>query len=253
MLKKRIITSIVFIESQAVRGEMFNNWRKIDTVLPIVRVYNLREVDEIFLLDIGASKKLYNLNYKYIESLVKESTVPVAYGGGIENVEQIRDLLELGIEKIVLNTVLYSDFSILQESVDRFGAQAITVAIDVMKIGNEYYCFSHSGTVNTEILLADWLAKLQSNEYGEILITSIISDGSRAGFDLELYLYVGQKYKKNTPLIVAGGAWSIDDFIDVFCLDFVSAASASSTFLFSQTTPKSIKKGLEIKGIPVRK
>jgi imidazole glycerol-phosphate synthase subunit HisF len=252
MLKKRLINSIVFYENQVVRGEMFNNWRRIDTVLPIVRVYNLREVDEIALFDIGASRNEYQINYKYIESLVKESTVPVSYGGGINSADQIRKLLELGVEKVVLNSVLYSDITILKECVLRFGAQAITVAIDVMKVDSEYYCFSNSGTNNTKILLNDWLQYLQQSDYGEILITSINKDGTRTGYDIELYSHIDTIYSKNTPLIASGGAWSVDDFINIFQLECVSAAAASSTFLFSQTTPKVIKRILNLAGVQVR-
>jgi imidazole glycerol-phosphate synthase subunit HisF len=253
MLKKRLITTILVERNQIVRGESFNNWRRIDTVLPIIRVYTKREVDEICIIDVGASKDEYDINYTFIKTIVRESNVPVSYGGGISNIQQMRALFELGVEKVILNSILYEDIELLDKAVNLFGAQAIIVGIDVFLNYDELYvCSYKSNSFIPNIYLKDHLNRILEFSFGEILITSIDNDGRRCGYNLDLYKYVCEHIPTNIPIIASGGAWNNEDFRSIFEICDISAAAASSIYLFTHNTPKTIKRYLSTFNIPVR-
>ena len=252
MLKTRVITTVLIEGSQLVKGQKFDNWRRIDTVLPIIKLYNLREVDEIIICDIGASKGAYGINYDFIKNIVKNSFIPVSYAGGVYSINQIKALLEIGVEKIVLNSVLYDNIDILIQARKLFGAQAIIVGIDVAKTENDYFCSCKSNTEFPIINIRTHLKTIQEYEFGELLVTSVTNDGTRVGYDIDLYKEISDLIAVKTPLIVSGGAGKLEDFAVVSELINPSAMAAGSIYLFTEITPLAVKKYLRVLGFNTR-
>jgi cyclase len=252
MLKTRIITTVLIEGSQLVKGQEFDNWRKIDTVLPIIKLYNLREVDEILICDIGASKGTYEINYEFIKNIVRNSFIPVSYAGGVYSINQMKSLLEIGVEKIVLNSVLYKNIDLLNQARKLFGAQAIILGIDVVWNENDYFCSYKSNTEFPKINIGDHLKTIQEYEFGELLITSVNHDGTRKGYDIDLYTKISDCMPVKTPLIVSGGAGKLEDFAQVSEMINPSAMAASSVYLFTEITPLAVKKYLRSLGINTR-
>lgn len=251
MLKVRIIPTLLWKDTSLVKGIGFDSWRRVDTVLPAIKVYNLREVDELVLLDISATKELREPDYSFIEEFSSACFVPFAVGGGITKIEHIKKLLRSGADKVVINSAAYENLDLVREGSRIFGAQCIVVSIDCKKIDEKYYCFSHSGTRNTGIELEVWIKTLEENGAGEILITSIDLDGTMQGYDLELIKSVTSNV--NIPVIASGGAGNYDDFYNAITLGGASAVAAASMFHFTEKTPKEAKRYLKSKGINVRK
>jgi len=252
MLKTRVITTVLIEGSQIVKGQKFDNWRRIDTVLPIIKLYNLREVDEILICDIGASKGIYGINYEFIKNIVKNSFIPVTYAGGVNSIGQIKDLLETGVEKVVINSALYEDKSILDQASKLFGAQAIIVGVDVVKSNLGYFCSYKSNTLMSNISFREHLKAIQEYEFGELLITSVDKDGTRSGYDVDLYSEVSAIISAKIPLIVSGGAGNLDDFTKIMDLINPSGLAAGSIYMFTEITPLGVKKYLRALGFKTR-
>lgn len=159
MLKVRVIPTLLYKSVGLVKGVGFNSWRRVDTVLPAIKVYNMREVDELILLDIEATNENRDPDYDEIRDFSRECFVPFCVGGGIHNIEQIRQLLRAGADKVAINTAAYSNISLITEGADLFGSQCIVASIDCRKIGTEYHCFSHNGTVDTGYQVEQWAKK----------------------------------------------------------------------------------------------
>lgn len=235
-----------------VKGVGFDSWRRVDTVLPVIKVYNLREVDELILVDINATKENRAPDYDEIIEFSKECFVPFTIGGGIKTIEHIKQLLRSGADKVCINTAAYDDISFIKEASDMFGSQSIVVSIDskLDKDGN-YYCYSECGMKNTGKLVEDWAETVEKYGAGEIIITSIERDGTMGGYDLDLIKKVTEKV--NIPVIASGGAGSCEDIYQAISFAKADAVAAASIFHFTELTPKTIRNYLASKGISVRK
>ncbi len=251
MLKVRIIPTLLWKDIGLVKGIGFYSWRRVDTVLPAIKVYNMREVDELVLLDISATKEGVEPDYKSIEEFSKECFVPFAVGGGIKKIEHIKKLLRSGADKVVINTEAYNNQELIREGATKFGNQCIVISIDAKKIDGEYICFSNNGSTNRNISVAEWAKKVESLGAGEIIITSIEKDGTMSGYDFELIKEVVESV--SIPVIASGGAGEYEDFYKAIKDYNVSAVAAASIFHFTEKTPKEAKLYLKDKGIPVRK
>lgn len=252
MLKVRIIPTLLFKDVGLVKGIAFDSWRRVDTVLPVIKVYNLREVDELILVDINATKENKDLDYAEIKEFSKECFVPFTIGGGIRSIDQIKKLLRAGADKVVINSAAYEDINLIKSAAEVFGNQCIVSSIDG-KLCNDgkYYCFSHCGTKNTGILVADWAAEVENNGAGEILITSIDQDGTMKGYDINLIKQVTTRV--NIPVIASGGAGNYEDMYQVIIKGKANAVAAASVFHFTEQTPKAARDYLSTKKVPVRK
>lgn len=251
MLKKRIIPTLLWKNVGLVKGEQFDSWRRVGPVLPAVKVYNLREVDELVVLDIKATEENRDLYYDEIRQFSSECFVPLAIGGGLHSVEQIRDVLSAGADKVVINSAAYEDPELITRARERFGAQCVVVAIDAQKSENGYRCYSHSATRQKDIAPAEWAKKIQDRGAGEILLQSIDRDGTMDGYDLDLVKRVTKTV--DIPVIASGGAGDYEDILEVIDDGKASAAAAASIFHFTEQTPLEAKKHLAKHGIPVRK
>lgn len=234
-----------------VKGVGFNSWRRVDTVLPAVRVYNMREVDELIIVDILATNENRKLDLESVEEFANDCFVPLTVGGGLSNLQDVRDLLLHGADKVSINSALYHDIKFASNVADRFGSQCVVASIDVRKENDgQYKCYSNSGKVSTGKNPVDWAIQLEAAGAGEILLTSIELDGTMQGYDIHLIHMVSEAV--NIPVIASGGAGSYDHMYKALTEGKASAVAAASIFHFTEQTPLGAKKYLAEMGIPVR-
>lgn len=251
MLKVRVIPTLLWKEVGLVKGIAFDSWRRVGSVLPAIKVYNTRQVDELILLDITATKNGSDPDYETIADLAAECFVPLTVGGGISKITQIKELLRAGADKVAINTAAYSNPDVIRESSKMFGRQCIVASIDVRRVGEGIYkCYSHCGENETEWEPVKWAKELERLGAGEILITSVENDGTMEGYDLELIKRVTASV--NIPVIASGGAGDFEDAYKALTLGKASAVAMASMFHFTEKTPLEVKQYLGERGIPVR-
>ncbi|RYZ89723.1 MAG: imidazole glycerol phosphate synthase subunit HisF [Proteobacteria bacterium] len=251
MLKKRIIPVLLWKEFGLVKGKQFDSWRRVGSVLPSLRVYNTREVDELILVDITASSELKTPDFDSIRDFCHEISIPITVGGGIKSLEDVSKIIRGGADKVSLNTAAYQTPNLISEIAEVFGAQCVVVSIDVKKNSDgRYECYSHAGTNPTGHEVLSWAKKVESLGAGEILLTSIDVDGTMEGYDLELINLVASHVK--IPVIAAGGAGNYEHLLQAFQVGNASAVAAASIFHFTEQTPLKAKSYLAAHGIPVR-
>lgn len=251
MLKKRLIPTLLVKDIGLVKGVRFDSSRRVGSVLPAVRVYNNRDVDELIILDIEASQKNQNIDIDYFKDFTKDCFVPLTIGGGIHTTDDIKRILDIGADKVSINSGAYNNPQIIYEAARIYGSQCIVSSIDVKKNNNgQYECYSYAGTKATGIMAKDWCHRVQEMGAGEILLTSIDRDGTFDGYDLELYDQVSDVIR--VPLIASGGVGRSEDIYNALRHEYVSAAAAASVFHFTELTPRDIKDFLKREGVPVR-
>lgn len=250
MLKVRVIPTLLFKDVGLVKGIAFDSWRRVDTVLPAIKVYNMREVDELILLDIEATLSDREPDYESIKEFSRECFVPFCVGGGVRDLECIKKLLRNGADKVAINSASYKNIDIIREGASLFGSQCIVASIDCKKVDGDYICFSHSGTVNTEKKLSDWVVEVERAGAGEVLLTSIERDGTMNGYDIEMIKLVSNLV--GIPIIASGGAGNYKHMLDAIREGCASAVAAASIYHFTELTPKEAKLYLRENGIPTR-
>jgi len=252
MLKIRVIPTLLWKNVGLVKGVGFDSWRRVGTVLPAIKVYNTREVDELVLLDISATREAREPDYESIEELSAECFVPLTVGGGVRDLEQIRRLLKAGADKVTVNSAAFADPKFIRAAADRFGSQCVVVSIDVRRLpGGGYECYSHCGTQATGRSAVDWAQQAESLGAGEILLTSIERDGTMDGYDVELVRQVAEQVR--IPVIASGGAGNYEHLFEAIGGGKASAVAAASMFHFTEQTPLAAKRFLAEKGLPVRR
>lgn len=251
MLKTRVIPTLLLRDVGLVKGERFDSWRRVGAPMQAVKVYNVRDVDELILLDIEATPQNREPDYELINSLAEECFVPLAIGGGIQNIETVRRLLRVGADKVCINTAAYTFPHLVSEVAERFGAQCLVVAIDVHRhTDGRYECYGNCGRIPNGCDPVEWAAELEKLGAGEILLTSIDHDGTMEGYDLQLIQKVSQGVK--IPVIASGGAGCYDHMLQAIQVAGASAVAASSMYLFTQQTPLEAKAYLSAHGVAVR-
>ena len=248
--KIRVMPTLLYKDTELVKGKGFDSWRNIGSAMQSIKVFNLREVDELIFVDITATSQDRRPDFALIDDLADDCFMPLTVGGGISTIDDVRELLQVGADKVAINSAIYSNPSLISAVADRFGAQCIVASIDAKKVGNHYECFSHSGkhpTGRDPVEVAKEVEKLGA---GEILITSIERDGYMEGYDIELTKIVSEAV--SIPVIASGGAGSYQDMVDVLKDSKASAVAAASIYQFTQQTPLEAKKYLDAAGFPVR-
>ena len=252
MLKVRVIPTLLWKQFGLVKGVGFDSWRRVGPVLPAVKVYNQREVDELVLVDIAAHLSDEDPDFESIDEFGRDCFVPLTVGGGITKIDQVQKLLRAGADKVILNTSAYTRPELVTEIALCHGTQCVVASIDVRATYNgNWMCFSHAGQQATGREVCDWARELQSRGAGEILITSIERDGTFQGYDLALIEKVVGAVK--IPVIASGGAGSYQHMVDVVIKAGASAVAAASMFHFTEHTPAGAKAALAAAGVPVRK
>lgn len=251
MLKTRIIPTLLWKRPGLVKGVGFDSWRRVGTVLPAIKVYNMREVDELIVVDITATRDGDEPDYAEIEEFTRESFVPMTVGGGVSKLDHFKNLLRVGADKIAVNTAAYTMPELITAAANRFGSQCVVASIDVkFNASGKHQCYSHSGTVAQEVCPVQHAKNLEKLGAGEILITSIDRDGTMEGYDIDLIRSVTDAV--SIPVIASGGAGGYSDILASIQDGRASAAAAASIFHFTELTPLGAKHYLAEHGIPVR-
>ncbi|MCX8157164.1 MAG: imidazole glycerol phosphate synthase cyclase subunit [Verrucomicrobiae bacterium] len=250
MLKTRVIPTLLWKGAGLVKGVAFDSWRRVGTVLPAIKVYNTREVDELVLLDINGTREQREPDYESVAEYSAECFVPLTVGGGVRTLEHIQKLLEAGADKVAINSAAYQHPQLVQEGARHFGSQCIVASVDVRRHPTgRYECFSHCGQQPTGQEPVAWARRLQDLGAGEILLTRVERDGTFEGYDLELIEQVAQAV--TIPVIASGGAGSYVHLLQALQKG-ASAVAAASIFHFTEQTPKEAKAFLASHGIRVR-
>lgn len=249
-LKVRVIPTLLWKNVGLVKGVSFNSWRRVGPIVPAVRVYTARDVDELAVLDITATIEGRGPDLDLIAEVAAHASVPLAYGGGISSVEQVAQILEAGADKVIINSSLYADLSLAERCAERFGTQCVVASIDFRRNGNFLQCFIQSGTKPVNRNAQDWAQSVESAGAGEILLTSVNFDGAMSGYDIEATQEVCSVV--DVPVIASGGAGKVSDFADAVLLGGASAVAAASVFHFTELTPMEVKAHLFARGVPVR-
>lgn len=231
MLRSRVIPCLLVHNNGLVKSVQFSNYKYIGDPINAVRIFNEKESDELILLDIDASEKKIDPNYKLIQNIASECRMPLCYGGGINNVEQAQKIFSLGVEKIALSSVLIKSPNLISEIALKVGSQSVVAVLDVKKkfLGG-YEIYTHNGKISTGINPLDYVKKIEDLGAGEIVINSIDNDGMMKGYDLKLVELI--RKSTSLPLTVLGGAGSLND-IDTLVQNFgIIGAGAGSLFVF---------------------
>lgn len=250
MLKIRVIPTLLWKQFGLVKGVSFDSWRRVGPVLPAVKVYNQREVDELVLLDIVAHLGSDDPDFESIEEFGQDCFVPLTVGGGITRIDQVQRLLRAGADKVVVNTAAYTRPKLVSEIASRYGTQCVVASIDARSNDSGWSCFSHAGKQATGREVVAWSRELEDRGAGEIIITSIELDGTMQGYDLALIENIAHAVK--IPVIASGGAGKYQHMIDAVKQAGASAVAAASIFHFTEQTPAEAKKAMANAGIPVR-
>lgn len=251
MLKTRVIPTLLWKQFGLVKGIGFDSWRRVGPVLPAIKVYNQREVDEIVLVDILNHKLEGDLDFESISEFGQDCFVPLTVGGGITHIDQVQKLLRSGADKVSINTASFLRPELISEIASRHGVQCVVASIDVRTVTNRVWkCYTHAGQKPTGRSVVDWAKEVVDRGAGEILLTSIDRDGTMQGYDLELIQQVVQAV--NVPVIASGGAGNYQHMVDAVLQAGASAVAAASIFHFTELTPAGAKAAMKLAGIPVR-
>ena len=249
--KVRVIPTLLYKDLGLVKGIGFDSWRPVGSAMQAIKVYNLREVDELVFLDISATNEGRRPDFNMVDELADECFMPMAVGGGIRTVDDVYHLLRVGADKVVINTAAIENPNLIRQVSNRFGAQCVIVSIDAKRTpGGRYEVYSHSGTIPTGIDPVSWAREAEGHGAGEILITSIERDGTMLGYDLELVRQVSEAV--SIPVIASGGAGNYEHMAMALRQGRASAVAAASIFHFTEQTPLEAKRYLKQRGFNIR-
>lgn len=240
MKRIRVIPVLLLQNNGLVKTVNFKNHTYIGDPINAVKIFNEKEVDELAFIDIEATVKQKEPDYTKIEEIASECFMPLAYGGGIKNIEQIKRIFSIGVEKVIVNSSAALNSDLISHAANIYGNQSIVVSVDVKKdFFGKYNCFINSGRTKVKQRLHEYLKMLEEKGAGEIILTSIDSEGTFKGYDIELIKIVSQSV--NIPIVANGGANSVDNFADAIINGGASAVAAGSLFVY-----KSLNRGVLI-------
>ena len=252
MLAKRIIPCLDIDKGRVVKGVNFVNLVDAGDPVEIAKAYDKIGADEIVFLDITASSDGRKTAVDILSRASEQVFIPLTVGGGIRSTEDFRELLAAGADKIAVNSAAIRNPSLITDAALKFGSQCVVLAVDAKR--NErgsWDVYLNGGRVRTELDAIEWIRRAEKLGAGEVLLTSMDRDGTKAGYDLELTRAAADAV--NIPVIASGGAGTMKDFADVLTDGGADAALAASLFHFSQIDMKELKEYLAGQGIPVRK
>jgi len=250
MLSKRIIACLDVRNGQVVKGVNFEGLRSAGDPAELARRYNAEGIDELVILDITATIEARRALAATVRAVARELFIPLAVGGGIRTEADAAAAVEAGADKVSLNTAALSDPALITTLAERYGSQAVIVAIDAKHDGDRLAVFARSGQSASGRDAVEWAREAESRGAGEILLTSIDRDGTKAGFDCAMTAAVSSAV--SIPVIASGGAGNLDHFVDVFTAGRADAALAASIFHYAETSVRVLKMHLRGRGVPVR-
>jgi imidazole glycerol-phosphate synthase subunit HisF len=250
MLSKRIIACLDVRDGAVVKGINFEGLRRAGDPAELAERYNAEGIDELVILDVTATIE----GRRALEATIREVSsrlfIPLAVGGGIRAESDAAAAIDAGADKVSINSAALSDPSLVTTLAERYGSQAVVVAIDAKQNGDRFEVFARSGKVAANRDAVEWAVEAEARGAGEILLTSIDRDGTRAGFDCPLTAAVSSAV--SIPVIASGGAGTFDHFFDVFTGGKADAALAASIFHYSEHAVADLKEFLRARGIPMR-
>ena len=250
MLSKRLIACLDVRNGSVVKGVNFESLRDAGNPAALARRYNTEGIDEVVVLDVTATIEGRRAFEETIRAVSRELFIPLTVGGGIRSEADAAAALDAGADKVGVNSAALADPRLLTRLAARYGSQAVVVAIDAKREGTRFEVFARSGRMSTGRDAVEWAVEAESRGAGEVLLTSIDRDGTRAGFDCGLTAAVSTAV--SIPVIASGGAGTFEHFADVFTAGRADAALAASVFHFSEHAVADLKRHLLGRGIPVR-
>jgi cyclase len=250
VLTKRIIACMDVRDGQVVKGVQFQQLRLAGDPAALARRYNVEGIDEVVVLDVTATLESRRALARTISAVAREIFLPLTVGGGIRSEDDAAAAVDAGADKVSLNTAALSNPGLITTLARRYGSQAVIVAIDAKRRDAGFGVYVRSGTADAARDAVEWAREAEARGAGEILLTSMDRDGTRAGFDCELTAAVADAV--NIPVIASGGAGGLEHFADVFTCGHADAALAASIFHYADTGVADLKRYLSAKGIPVR-
>ena len=215
-----------------------------------VKVYNLRDVDELVFFDISATPNQRRPDFEQIEELTRECFMPMTVGGGVRTIDDMGCLLQAGADKVAINTAAVEQPSLMRKGADRFGRQCMVACLDVRRQGEDWEVVTHCGRKATGQSVLECARSMEAEGAGEIILTSVDQDGTMEGYDLALIKMVTQAVQ--IPVVASGGAGCYQHMVEAVTQSGAAAVAAASMFHFTEQTPKESKLRLGAEGIPVR-
>jgi imidazole glycerol-phosphate synthase subunit HisF len=249
MLKKRIIPIVLLDGFSVLKTVNFNIRRNLGSPITVMRTYNTRNVDEMIILDIDASRSNRSFDRFVIQEISADCFMPLTIGGGIKSCHDIENILKAGADKISINSYAYHEPHFITEAATNFGSQCIVASVDCIKSGEKYSLF-RDNNIFYDVDLFEWLLRLQDLGAGEILVNDVGKDGTMSGCDINLAKKITDIMK--IPVIFAGGVKSPENAADLVEEANVDAVGISSIFHFTENTPNDCNRSLKSRGIPAR-
>lgn len=251
MLAKRIIPCLDVRDGKVVKGINFVGIKEVGDPVELAKQYSDANADEIVFLDITASHEGRNTMLDVVRRTAEVVFVPLTVGGGIRTIDDVRDTLRAGSDKVGINSAAVRNPDLINEAAEMFGRQCIVAAVDAKKVEDgSWHVVINGGRIDTGKDLLEWVQELEERGAGEILLTSMDADGTKAGYDIEMTKAVCDLV--NIPVIASGGAGSVDDFADVFEETGCDAALAASLFHYGELTIDEVKTAMRARNIPAR-
>ncbi len=250
MLTKRIIPCLDVRGGRVVKGINFVGIKDVGDPVECAKMYNEQGADEIVFLDITASHEGRGTILDVVERTAKEVFVPLTVGGGIRTIDDFKSTLRAGADKVSVNSAAVHNPNLIYEAADKFGSQCVVCAIDAKRINGKFNVVINGGRIDTGLDAIEWAKKAVELGAGELLVTSMDTDGTKSGFDIELLNEICPLV--NVPVIASGGCGTLEHFSDVFLKTGTDAALAASLFHYRELTVPEVKNHLKSKGIPVR-
>jgi cyclase len=250
MLAKRIIACLDVRNGVVVKGVQFEGLREAGDPAALARRYDAEGIDEVVILDVTATLEARQARAQTIHAVARELFLPLCVGGGIRTEDDAAAAIDAGADKVSLNSAALADPSLITRLAERYGSQAVVVAIDAKQVEGGWTAYTRSGSADTSRDVVAWARAAAACGAGEILLTSIDRDGTKAGFDCALTAAVSDA--GSIPVIASGGAGSFEHFADVFTSGRADAALAASIFHFDTHAVSELKAHLTSRGIPVR-
>ncbi|MGK0443689.1 MAG: cyclase [Bermanella sp.] len=254
-LAKRIIPCLDVEGGRVVKGVQFVDIRDAGDPVEVAKRYDEQGADEITFLDITASHEGRDTTIHMVQAIAEQVFIPLTVGGGIRAIEDIRNMLNAGADKVSINSAAITNPEFVREAAEKFGSQCIVIAIDAKKVSqdgeaNKWEIFTHGGRKPTGIDAIEWAVKMTDFGAGEVLLTSMDKDGVKTGFDIELTRAISEAV--NVPVIASGGVGNLQHLADGVTLGKADAVLAASIFHFGEHTVQEAKEHMQAQGIEVR-
>ena len=233
MNRVRVIPVLLIQKGGLVKSVKFKDHKYVGDPINAVKIFNEKEVDEIIILDISATSEEIGPNIKKIKEITSEAFMPLGYGGGISKLEEIMELIEAGVEKVIINSAAFHNPQLITAASQNIGSQSVVVSVDIKKnIWGKYKVYVQNGSRNTNVDPVEYAKQCEANGAGEIFLNSIERDGTYTGYDLELLEKITSVL--TIPVIACGGAGSVKDFSKAIKTGHASAVAAGSFFVFQR-------------------